>query len=71
MELNNTVNLKANISDVSRSLSEMATSLENKISFDELHNFLKDYALKNDLLYYANTKVNVDDVKQLIDQKVN
>lgn len=67
----NTLNQKANISDISRTLSEVSSSLENKISFDELHNLLRDYSMKSDLQYYASTKVSQDEFRQQLDQKVN
>ena len=48
-ELNTGLSLKANISDISRTIAEVASSLDGKISFDDVQLMLKDYVLKSDL----------------------
>jgi len=35
-ELNASLNLKANVSDVSRTMAEVAASIESKLSFEEI-----------------------------------
>lgn len=35
-ELNSQLNLKANVSDVSRTVAEVAASIESKLSFEEI-----------------------------------
>ncbi len=55
-ELNSGLTLKANVSDVMRTFSEVAASIENRPTIDELHNFLEEKVNKCDLqVNYINT----------------
>ena len=63
--------MKANVSDVSRTITEIANSLETKLSFEDSQNILKDFVLKTDVQYILNEKVGIEEVKQLLDIKLD
>ena len=50
-ELHTGLSLKANINDVSRTIAEVASSLDTKISYDDLQTIMKDHVLKSDFQY--------------------
>jgi len=59
------LSLKANTSDVSRTIAEISNVLEAKVSVSEFHNVMKDYVTRHDVQSILTNKVNVDDVKQM------
>jgi hypothetical protein len=48
-ELNTGLSLKANISDVSRTIAEISSSMDGKIGFEDMQVILRDYVQKGDL----------------------
>lgn len=62
-ELNTGLSLKSNISDVSRTISEIASSLDGKISYDDVQLMLKDYITRTDFQYSLSSKLSVEDMK--------
>lgn len=48
-ELNSGLNIKANVADVMRTFSEVASSIELKPSTEEVNNLLEEKVNKNDL----------------------
>ena len=65
------MNLKANASDTSRSISDITLLLETKLSSDDLHHHLSDKISKSELQFLLNAKPSTDDIKLLLDDKVN
>jgi len=41
--------IKANISDVSRTIAEISSALDGKITFEDVQLILKDYVFKSDM----------------------
>ena len=48
-ELNSGMNIKANVADVMRTFSEVASSIESKPTIEEIHGYLDEKVSKNDL----------------------
>lgn len=48
-ELNSGLNIKANVADVMRTFSEVASSIESRPTMEEIHSFLDEKVSKNDL----------------------
>ena len=48
-ELNSGLSMKANISDVSRTVAEVATNIESRVSLDDLQSFLDEKVARSDL----------------------
>lgn len=71
MELNTGLSLKANINDVSRTVNEVAASLDSKLSFEDIQSILKDYPIKADLQYLLSQKVGLEDFRGVLDQKAS
>jgi hypothetical protein len=65
------LSLKANISDVSKTIAEVVTSLENKISVDDIHTVLRDYVLRSDFQFLMSNKAGIDEVKTLLETRVS
>lgn len=63
--------MKANVNDVSRTINEIATSLDSKISFDDMQTLMKDYVPRSDLQYHLSNKVGIEDIRNLLDNKAN
>ena len=63
--------MKANISDISRTIAEVASTLDSKLSFDDCQTILKDYVLKSDFQYLISNKASIDEVKTLLDSKAS
>jgi hypothetical protein len=69
--LNSGLSLKANISDVSRTIAEVVTSLESRISVDDFQTMLKDYVLRSDFQFILSNKAGIDEVKTLLESRVS
>ncbi|EAR92032.3 hypothetical protein TTHERM_00105270 (macronuclear) [Tetrahymena thermophila SB210] len=65
-ELNTGLSLKANVSEVGRQVSALATSVDNKIAFEDVQLILRDYALKSEVAFQISQKTNEDDVKRIV-----
>jgi hypothetical protein len=48
-ELNSGLNIKANVADVMRTFSEVASNIESKPTIEEIHGYLDEKVSKNDL----------------------
>ena len=48
-DLNSGLNIKANVADVMRTFSEVASSIESKPTIEEIHGYLDEKVCKNDL----------------------
>ena len=59
------------MNDVSRTVNEVATSLDSKIGFDDLQSLLKDYVLRSDLQYVLSNKVSLEEIRTLLENKAN
>lgn len=70
-ELSSGLSLKANISDISRTISEVTSSLETKLTYDECQSMLRDYVLKSDFQYSMSTKASVEEVKSFLESRVS
>jgi DNA-binding IscR family transcriptional regulator len=71
-ELNSGLSLKASISDITRTIAEVASSLETKLSFDDCQSILKDnYISKSDFQYLMSNKASIDEVRNLMDSKIS
>lgn len=63
--------MKANISDVSRTIAEVVTNLESKPSTEDILSILKDYVLRSDFQYLLSSKASIDEVKTLLENRVS
>ena len=70
-EFNNVLNLKANTNDVMRAINDLSSSIDNKTNIDDTKNLMNDKISKSELVYYLNSKPSIDEVKCLIDEKVD
>ena len=50
--------LKASLSDVQRTISEISNLLDSKVSTGDINNIRKDFVLKSDLSYILNDRPN-------------
>ena len=66
-ELSNALALKANISDVSKTVAEVAHNIESRASEGEVQRQLNDKVSRNDLQYFLANKANVDEVKTMLE----
>jgi hypothetical protein len=48
-ELNSGLNIKANVADVMRTFSEVATSIESRPQMEEIQSYLEEKVSKSDL----------------------
>ena len=70
-EISTALNMKANSSDVTRSVSEMNTLINQRVTIDEMRSMLNEKVSKSELIYLLNSKASNDDVHGLIDDKVD
>jgi len=63
------LSLKANISEVSRSLGEVSDELQSKVRLTEVQRLLEDKVSRVDLQYAMGTKVSVEEFRLQLDQK--
>ena len=69
-ELNSGLNIKANVADVMRTFSEVASNIDSRPTSDEIQTYLEDKISKSDIQYYLSSKPNLDEVRHLIEGKV-
>ena len=70
-EISSTLAMKANLSDLSRAISETRASLDNKASYDEIRAFLDDRVTRSDLLHLLQGKVSVEEFRAANEFKVD
>lgn len=70
-ELTANLQLKANVSDVSRAIAEIQSSLDQKQSFEDLNRFLDDKVSRQDLQYMLSNKVSVEELSRVLLTKSN
>lgn len=70
-ELNSGLAIKANISDVTRQVSDLMASYEGNIRIQEIRDLLEDKVSRNDLQYLLSYKVSVDEMRTALDSKAN
>ena len=58
-ELNSGLSLKANVADVMRTFSEVASSIENRPTVDEVHHFMEDKVNRSDMQVRINNLVSI------------
>lgn len=44
--------------------------MDGKISFDDIQTILKEYTLKADVQYLLSNKINIDEVKNIMENRV-
>ena len=54
-----------------RAINDLSSSIEHRATIDETRTLLSDKISKSELIYYLNSKASIDDVKNLIDEKVD
>lgn len=70
-EVNAGLSVKANVSDVSRSVAEVVTSLERKINLEDIQVLVEEKVSRSDLQYLLSSKVSTEELRALMDSKVN
>ena len=70
-ELNAGLSVKANVSDVSRSVAEVVTSLERKINLEDIQILVDEKVSRSDLQYMLSSKVSTEELRALMDGKVS
>lgn len=70
-ELHSGLSLKANVSDVTKSVADLSSSLEGKLTFDDCQLLLKDYVLKSDFQYIVSSKATIEEVQVLLEGKTS
>lgn len=69
VELTNGLSTKVNIADFSKTIAELGTSVNNKVSSDEIKIQLRDYTLRSELQYALGSKPSFEEVRDLIQHK--
>lgn len=69
--MNSGLALKANISDVSRTIADVVASLDGKLSVEDCQGILKDYALTDDVQYLLANKIGKDEIRSLTENKIS
>jgi hypothetical protein len=59
--------MKANVNDVSKTIAEVSSCLDGKLSFDDTQILLKDFCLKSDVHYLLSQKVGIDEMNENLD----
>ncbi|CAG9325041.1 unnamed protein product [Blepharisma stoltei] len=70
-ELNSGLSVKVNISDFTRSISELRTSLENKVNIDDVYTLVEDKISRNDAQYLLSSKVSYEELKTALEAKAD
>jgi hypothetical protein len=70
-ELNAGLSLKANVADVSRTVADLASGLEQKLAFEDVQSLLDDRVSKGDLQYLLSNKVSVEELGRVLEHKAS
>ena len=70
-EVNSELTQKANITDISRTIAEIVSNIETRVTVDEVRNALKDKLSYKELQEILQDKLKVDEIKIELDKKVN
>jgi hypothetical protein len=70
-EISSSLAMKANLSDLSRTISETRASLDSKVSYEEVRAFNDDKVTRSDLIHLLQGKVSLEEFKAAIDFKVD
>jgi hypothetical protein len=65
-ELSTGLSMKANTSDVSRTVAELSNSVDSKLSINEFHTAMRDYVTRYDVQQISMNKVSAEDIKQML-----
>ena len=68
--MNTGLSLKASVQDVSRTVAQIAQTLDDKVSFEDCQTLLKDYVIKADFQYLMSSKVEIDEMKKYMETKL-
>ena len=67
--MNTGLSLKANVSDVSRTIAEISSQIDSKISFDDLQLVMKDFVQKSDMQYFLSSKVSLEEMRSMLENR--
>lgn len=70
-EIINSLSLKANVSDVSRTIAELQLQLDKKLGQEDLMRFSDDRVTKTDLHYMLSNKVSIEELTRVLQSKSN
>ena len=70
IELINGLGSKANINDVMRTFNEVAASIENRPTIDEVQGLVDEKVSKADVNFLINNKASIEEVRNIVSQKV-
>lgn len=71
-ELNSGLAMKSNVTDVSKSVSELHNLIDrSRSNHDDVSLLMKDYVQKSDFQYVMAQKANVDELRTLLEAKVS
>jgi len=59
------------VNDVSRTVNDVASSLDAKLGYEDLQTLLKDYVVRSDLQYIVSNKVSLEEIRGLLENKAN
>ena len=73
-ELNSALNIKANVADIMRTFSEVANSMEQRPTIDDVNLLLADKVNKEEVTSLISSRLSIDDLNRVLmsgDVKVN
>ncbi|CAG9313179.1 unnamed protein product [Blepharisma stoltei] len=70
-ELNSGLAMKANISDISRTFSELRSSLDSKATIDDVYPLVEDKVSRSDLQYLLGNKVSYEELRTALEAKAD
>ena len=70
-ELNPILNSKANNSDVFQAIDNLCNSIENLPTNSQFNELNEEKVSKSDLIYYLKAKPSIEDIENLLDEKMN
>ena len=70
-ETGSSLAMKANLSDLSRAVAETRSSLDSKVSYEEVRALIEDRVTRNDLIHLLQGKVSIEEFRTAIDFKVD
>ena len=70
-ELNPILNSKANNSDVFQAIDNLCNSIENLPTNSQFNELNEEKVSKSDLIFYLKAKPSIEDIENLLDEKMN
>ena len=70
-DFHNSLSLKANVSDVSRTIADLQTTVDHKLGLEDVTKHLDEFVTKQDIQYMLSNKVSVEELTRVLQSKSN